>query len=72
MARRKYARVSWMVEDLADLAKEHDVELTDDDARQLLQSKEKRLEESMIAAGWTVLDLALSDLRRSREVPDQP
>jgi len=62
MARRAYAEVWWTVQDILDAAKENEVELTKNEARQLLTSVEKGLEGSMIAAGWTVIENALSEL----------
>lgn len=73
MARRRYAKIWWMVEDITDLAKEYEVEVTKDVARQLLESNEKRLEETTIAAGWTVIQEALAKLPHStqfRRTPD--
>jgi hypothetical protein len=64
MARRRYAKVWWMVGDVSERAKESGVELTREGARQLLESSEQRLEEAMIVAGWTVIEDALSGLGR--------
>ena len=56
-----------MVQDILDEAKENEVELTKNEARQFLVSVEKRLEDTMIAAGWTVIQDAFSELQRTRE-----
>jgi hypothetical protein len=69
MARQKHARVWWTVEDITERAREYEVELTTQAARHLLELNEKRLEETMIAAGWTVIEDALS---RGSRTPRNP
>jgi hypothetical protein len=69
MTRRRYASVWWMVQDVADGAKENKIELTKDEALQFLTGIEKRLEESMIAAGWTVIENALPEWRKIMRLP---
>jgi len=65
MPRRTYAKVWWMVRDISERAKENKIKLRKDAARKLLQASETRLEETMIAAGWTVIEDALSKLSGS-------
>jgi hypothetical protein len=72
MARRKYALVWWTVDDLSDEVAQNEIEMTDKEAHEFLSSIEKRLEEAMIATGWTVIQDALSELERSRESQATP
>ena len=67
MARRKYAKVWWMVQDISERAKENEIKVTKEFARELLESNEKRLQETMIAAGWEVIEDALAGLPPSAE-----
>jgi hypothetical protein len=66
MTRQVYAKVWWSVDDVSEEARENDINLTKDEAHQLLESIEKRLEETMIGAGWTVIQDALSEKELSR------
>lgn len=66
MRRQIYAKVWWTVEDISEEARENEINLTTDEARQLLESLERRLEEAMIPAGWTVIQNALSEYELSR------
>jgi len=61
MTRRKYATAWWTVKDVSDGAKEAEVKLTRGEARLLLASIEKTLEEMMVGAGWTVIQNALAE-----------
>ncbi len=64
MARRTYAKVWWMAQDISDEGMENEIELTKNEAHQFLASIEKRLTEAMIAAGWTVIQDGFSELQR--------
>jgi hypothetical protein len=66
MRPRKYAEVSWIVQDISDKAKEDEIELTKNEARSLLASIEARLEDVMISAGWSVIQNALTEFQLSR------
>lgn len=61
MARRTYAKVYWMVKDVSDEAEENEIKLTKEEARRLLTSIEKRLTETMVVAGWAVIQDALHE-----------
>lgn len=55
-----------MVEDVTEEAEELNVKLNRSEARKILASLEKRLEETMISAGWNIIQDALFELSTAR------
>lgn len=60
MAKRKYAVVCWLPEDVVENAREMGTETTDAEAAQLLEAEEMRIIDAMVAAGWSAIESALT------------
>lgn len=59
--RKAYAKIFWNVEDVQEEADRSEVSLTQGEARRLLLSIERHIEDAMVAAGWQVVQRALED-----------
>ena len=61
MAQRKYAEILWIVSDVMKNAKEMDLDIDRKSAELILKSKENRIMDAMVAAGWDVIENAITD-----------
>ena len=52
MARQKFAKVTWQPEDVIEEANALGIKLTLKQARELLDSRERKIQEAMSDAGW--------------------
>ncbi len=66
MAKRKYAVVAWLPEDVIENAKETGTGMTEAEAARLLDAEEMRIIDAMVAAGWSAIENALGKREAAR------
>ncbi len=59
MEDRNYAKIEWAIDDVVENAKELEIQITKDTARKVLATKERRIMDAMVVAGWQVIEDAL-------------
>lgn len=70
MARRKFAAVWWVVDDVMEYAEQYDHRISRKEALEMLESRESDIIDAMVSAGWQVIDGAIINIAPADDAED--
>lgn len=68
---KKFARITWSVEDVFGEADHQGIEISEEEAEEFLEDNEKHIQEAMMEAGWEVISDRLGEFgnQQTRQLP---